>query len=84
MKTKEWKFNVTGGFDIDKTLQPYVAHDGGVVGFTLPDGRTVRLVVALEIESKDGSKFDYITADQIMGDLGFAGLDYDRLEFEEL
>ena len=82
-KEKDYGFNVTGSFSIDSDLPVVESFDKRVVGFKLSDGRTVRLVVALEVESEDGSKFGYITSEKAMGNLGFRCLDYERLEFEE-
>jgi hypothetical protein len=75
-------FAVEGGFDIDGAHMPEKACDGNVVSFALSDGRTVRLVVALEVESADGEKFEYVTDEYEMSELGFSCLDYSRCDFE--
>jgi hypothetical protein len=76
------KFEVVGGFDVVKEkLTPFEAADGSVVGYILPDGRHVRLVVALEVENQKTGKFTYVTSSDGMAKLGFLGLDYDHLDF---
>jgi hypothetical protein len=81
LDTNEYLFEVKGGFDIDKRHLTKKAYDGNVVGFNLSDGRTVRLVVALEVESADGEKFEYVTDEYEMSELGFSCLDYQCLNF---
>jgi hypothetical protein len=78
---KEYGFDVRGGYSINKNFIPVLAYDGTIVGFTLPDGRTVRLTIALEIESKDGSKYKYVTSEKNMMNLGFSYLDYEYINF---
>ena len=82
--SKIYKFEVTGGFDVNKKLKEKLDHSGSYVcAFKLPDGRTVRPMLALEVESKDGNSFEYITSEIDMSDLGFEGLDYDHVGFEK-
>ena len=84
-KAKRFTFDVAGGFDID--FPEVLAADGSVVGFTLPDGRTVRLCIALEVEAanpKEATDYKYITSEREMDDLGFRCLDYAHLEFEQI
>jgi hypothetical protein len=78
---KEYRFTVTGGFDIPETLTEEVTHMGGIRGFKLPDGRIVTPIVALEIEIDEGMSYEYVTSEDEMAKLGFEGLDYDQLEF---
>lgn len=80
-KFKMYSFVVTGGFDINTKLKPCLSCIGNIIGFTLPDGRTVRPIIALEIESRNGNNFQYITHEIDMEDLGFSCLDYDTMEF---
>jgi len=83
--TDIYRFIVKGGFDIDKNFVRETDFSGTrVTGFKLPDGRTVRLSVALEVESKDGTDYKYISSEREMAELGFEGLDYDDLTFEEV
>jgi len=82
MKTKVYKFNATGGFDINKKFKKVLSCTGDICAFRLPDGRSVRLAVALEVESKDGNNFKLITDEFDMAELGFEGLDYKELTFE--
>ena len=76
-------FKVTGGFDIDDKLVPILSHDGSIRGYTLPDGRKVSLVVALEVMPEDESSTEYVTSEVEMCKLGFSCLDYDHLTFFE-
>lgn len=81
--TKVYKFKATGGFDINKKFREIPSCSGDVCGFELPDGRVVQIVIALEVASKDGNSYKYITSEKTMAELGFEGLDYDKLIFEE-
>jgi hypothetical protein len=77
----EYLFTVTGGYNVSPDLKEYHSFNGRVIGFTTPDGRVVRLTVALEVEEADGS-FSYINNEKQMMQLGFGGLEYDKVEFE--
>jgi len=79
--TSVYEFEVKGGFDIKNNLQLHESCIGETVGFRLPDGRLVRPVVGLEVESADGTKFEYITDGSTMSELGFEGLDYGDVRF---
>ena len=76
----ETLFKIKGGFDISKKNKPLLAANGDVIGYTLPDGRIVRLVVALEIENFDNT-FKYVVNQDAMETLGFENLDYSELTF---
>ena len=78
---KETLFEVTGGFDISEKNNPMRGANGDVIGYTLPNGSIVRLVVALEIENPKTHEFSYITNCQAMKILGFENLDYSELTF---
>lgn len=82
--TKRHGFEVTGGFSIRNELTPEHNCTGGIRGFKLPDGRIATLVVALEVENDGGVSYDYITSEKEMNDLGFEGLDYANIEFENI
>ena len=82
-RTNEYLFEVKGGFDIAKENKPYLANDGGIIGFTTPNGATVRLAVCLEVESPDGKTMRYVTSEKEMAELGFEGLDYSSLDFHK-
>ena len=84
MKIKTYLFKVTGGFDINRKFKEELSCISKVVGFKLPDGRTARPIIGLEIESKDGNKFEYVTSESKMSELGFEGLDYGHVFFEEV
>ncbi len=43
----------------------------------------VQLVMALEVMSADGEKFEYVTEESKMDELGLAGLDYISLTFNK-
>ena len=81
MKTEDYGFEVTGAFSIDKKLKPELGASGDITRFKLPDGRTARLVVGIEIESKKGDKYEYITEETKMDKLGFTCLDYATVRF---
>ena len=78
---KETLFEATGAFDIDANLKPVCNGLGEICEYELPDGRIVRLVIALEIESKGSCT--YITSETEMDELGFSDLNYDQLNFFE-
>lgn len=83
--SQTYLFEIHGGLDIDATLIPTHSHDGQVIGFETNDtdtSRTVRLVMALEVENSDGT-LEYITNSSDMEDLGFRNLDYSKLDFYE-
>lgn len=77
-----YSFEIHGEFgDIDRKLVEVVDHAGNVTGFLLPDGRSVQLVMALEVISADGEKLEYITKEEEMSNLGLSLLNYDSLTF---
>ena len=78
---KIYNFVVTGQFDIDSENTPQEDAYGARSGFILPDGRTVRLVVALEIESTDGEEYKYIVSQKAMEEIGFNLFNYDETNF---
>ncbi|MFK5065629.1 hypothetical protein, partial [Klebsiella pneumoniae] len=77
---RDLRFQVTGGFTLDESLiaEEVLSADGEIVGFKLLDGRTVKLIVGLEVESADEVNYDYITSEKEMQALGFSALEYDR------
>ena len=75
-----WKFQATGGFDIDKSFKIEEAFNGDVVGFELPSGQTVKLAICLEVEDEKGN-VKYITKENEMEELGFKNLSYEDLTF---
>ena len=81
-KEKTYLFAVTGGWTIVGNMKEQLAADGSVCGFKLPDGRVVQLVVALEVEDKNGD-YTYVVGDKEMEKLGFESLDYERADFIE-
>lgn len=78
MTTNEYKFLCSGGFDVDANLDRIYDDVGNVIGFQLPDGRKVRLVIGLEVEKNN--KFNYVTSEWQMDELGISLLDYDVCE----
>ena len=80
-KTKVYRFRATGGFDVNKKFKEIPSCVNGIMAFKLPDGRSVSLVIALEVEAK--GNFKYITSESEMAELGFEGLDYGELIFEK-
>jgi hypothetical protein len=81
-KEKNYLFTLTGGWTIVGNMKEQLSCDGSVYGFKLPDGRVVQLVVALEVEDKNGD-YTYVTSEKEMEKLGFESLDYDRMDFTE-
>lgn len=75
-------FIVTGTIDVDARLKHERAFDGEIVGFRLPDGRTVRPMLALEVESADGNEHEIVTSMGDLESLGFLGLDYESVAFD--
>jgi hypothetical protein len=78
----EYLFTLTGGYNVSPDLKEYLSFNGRVVGFTTPDGRVIRMTVALEVEEADGS-FSYINSEKEMMQLGFGSLEYDIAEFNK-
>ena len=83
METNSHQFTVTGGFEVDASLKPIRDCLGDIVGFKRPDGKTVKLVVSLEVMSPDELKVNYRTTESAMEKLGFSCLDYTDLTFSE-
>ena len=81
IKEKNYLFTLTGGWTLVGNMKEELAADGSVYGFKLPDGRVVQLVVALEVEDKNG--YTYVTSEKEFEKLGFESLDYGRMDFTE-
>lgn len=85
----DFTFVVTGGIDVPDDATPedagVTAQDGGPVAhlFRLPDGRTVRACLALEVMSADETEIDYLVTDDEMRSVGFQLLEYALTDFEE-
>ena len=74
-----YSFEIHGEFgDAESKLVELVDHAGNVTGFILPDGRSVQLVMALEVISSD---VEYVTKEVDMEKLGLSLLNYDSLTF---
>jgi len=80
---KAHKFEVTGTFYIDKKHKPILDCRGNICGFKLKDGRTVKLVVGLEVANPEETDYQYITSDKDTAKIGFELLEYDRTDFEK-
>lgn len=80
---KNYLFEVSGGWTVVGDLKPEFDCCGNICALNLPDGRVVRLVVALEIEDQKNNKFKYVTSEKEMEKLGFESLDYNKLDFIE-
>jgi len=79
-----YNFTIKGQFgEVDHKLVEVVDDVGNVVGFHLPDGRMVQLVMALEVVNLEGDKFEYITEEKEMENLGLSLLNYDNMTFTE-
>ena len=83
-ETQNYKFELTGGFSVDKNFTPELSYNGGIMSFALPDGRVVQLIVALEIEEANGRHHRQITSQHEMDELGFECLDYENVQFIEM
>lgn len=81
MKTREVRFEVTGGVDVPADCQEVRSAFGEVVGFRLPDGRTVRLQVALEVEAPGGTDYRAVVGQRGMEAMGFTCLEYADARF---
>jgi len=77
MKTK--RFVVTGSIDVQG--RRVLDSCGSIVGYKQKDRSTVRLVVALEVENEQGTKYKYLTTDKQMRTRGFTVFQYDQTEF---
>lgn len=75
-----WEFEVGGDVIIRKGLTPLTDPIGRVVGFTLPDGREARLVMALEVTGK-GGEITVAATEQDMENLGITVCDYWQAQF---
>jgi hypothetical protein len=81
---KIYKCTVTCTFRVlENRLDEYIPQTGIVAGFKLRDGRTVRPVIGMEVESKDGSKFKSVTSQNEIAKLGLEDMEYDVSDFEE-
>lgn len=78
MATK--RFIVSGTINV-KGRPVYSKADGGIVGFRQKDGSVVKLSLALEVQNKEGTKFNYLTTDDQMEKVGFTVVLYDRADF---
>jgi len=77
-----YNFKIKGQFnEVDRKLVEITDHASNIVAFLLPDGRTVQLVMALEVLSPEGDKISYVTNESEMVELGFNLLDYESLNF---
>ena len=76
----EKRFVVSGSIQVSGTPEEDI--NGEVCGYRLPDGRFVRLAVALEIEAEDGNDYQYLSTDQEMQKVGFSVIQYDQTQFE--
>ena len=77
----EYPFTISGGIEVRHSLDPIEDSQGRVVGFTLPNGRKVDLVVALGVHEPESDEYTYLTLEGDTEALSFRNFDYDRLEF---
>jgi len=80
MKNKVMRFEVTGTMVVKG--RPQRAADGEVISYLQKDGSIVRLIVALEVEPKTGTKCRYLATDKQMRAIGFEIESYDRTDFQ--
>jgi hypothetical protein len=74
----EYKFTVAGGIDVHDAKE-VKSYDGHIIGFKLPDGTTIKPIIAFEVEQDN--KYRYITSESAMNEINFFGLDYSLIEF---
>jgi hypothetical protein len=82
---KIYKCTVTCTFRVmENRLDEYIPQTGIIAGFKLRDGRTVRPIIGMEIESKDdGSQYKCVTSQNEMAKLGLEDMEYDVSDFQE-
>jgi hypothetical protein len=78
---KSCDFELNGQLLIDENLAPQHDFEGKCFGFKLPDGRIVRMVMALEIENPDTGNFEYFSDCSKMESIGMTLLDYFKSNF---
>jgi hypothetical protein len=78
MRTK--RFVVTGSIEVQG--RQVEDANGIICGYKQKDGSTVKLVLALEVENKGGTKYKYLVTDKQMRTRGFAIGLYDQANFE--
>ena len=80
---EDYLFALSGEFAVSSHLKPiFAGRKNTIIGFELPDGRKVKLIVGLELENEVNDDYDYITSHKVMEDLGFGSLDYYMTCFE--
>jgi hypothetical protein len=76
-------FALSGEFAVSSHLKPiFAGRKNTIIGFELPDGRKVKLIVGLELENEVNGDYDHITSAKGMQDLGFGLIDYHMSSFE--
>ena len=76
-------FALSGEFAVSSHLKPiFGGRKNTIIGFELPDGRKVKLIVGLELYDENEVNGDHITSAKGMQDLGFGLLDYHMSSFE--
>ena len=81
---KDYSFEVSGVFAVANNLKPIFGAENQIIGFELPGGRQVRLIIGIGIENKVTGSYEHVTNEQQMDDLGFGCLDYDKICFTEI
>jgi hypothetical protein len=81
-KIKSANFEVRGTMRVKG--RPKYDVNGEICGYIQKDGSIVKLVVAIEVQNKAGTKFRYLYADKDMRALGFELEGYDKADFIEL
>ena len=81
---KDYSFEVSGVFAVANNLKPIFGAENQIIGFELPGGRQVRLIIGIEIENKVTGSHEHITNERQMDDLGFGCMDYDKICFTEI
>ena len=77
--SKTMRFKTTGTIRVSG--RKITDFNGDICGYKTKDGSTVRLVIALEVEDKNG-KFKYLPTDYEMSKIGFEIESYEDTSFE--
>lgn len=81
---KAYAFQVSGTFSfVNPDLIPVLDANDCILGLKTKDGRTIRLVVALEIENKEETGCEYAVTTADMDKVGMEGLDYETTSLIE-
>jgi hypothetical protein len=66
---------------VPQSATPVKDWKGEVCAYKMADGSTVRLIVALEVESPTENEYKYLTSEQDIANAGFEALEYNEAKF---